>query len=49
MTEDQTLYIAQTLLASAFFYGLAGGLVGAALFAFIPRAVRAAVALFRAR
>ena len=31
MTEDQVLFISQTLLASAFYYGIAGGLVGSAI------------------
>lgn len=49
MTEEQTLYIAQTVLASAFYYGLAGGLVGACLVALLPRAFRRVVSFFRWR
>lgn len=33
MTESELLFVSQTLLASAFYYGIAGGLVG---WSFVP-------------
>lgn len=41
MTEAELLFVSQTLLSSAFYFGVFGGLVGAAL-------VPAGAALYRA-
>lgn len=43
MTHDQVLFVQQSLVASAFYYGVVGGLVGAVIpsvFRFFYRAAR---------
>ncbi len=49
MTNDQVLYVADTLLATAFYYGFAGGLVGWALVPVARYAIRAGRRMFEWR
>lgn len=49
MTNDQLLYVTETLLATAFYYGFAGGLVGWALVPVARYAIRAGRSFFQWR
>lgn len=49
MSDDQVLFVADTLLASAFYYGLCGGILGSALIPVGRAAFRAVRRLFEWR
>ncbi|CAN7615353.1 hypothetical protein [Acidovorax delafieldii] len=49
MTDDQVLFVQQSLVASSFYFGVAGGLVGAAIPSVCRFCYRAARGLFQWR
>lgn len=49
MSQADLTYISDTLLASAFYFGVMGGIVGAGLFLFIGVVYRVALRFFKGR
>lgn len=49
MTQSEMLYVSETVLASAFYFGVMGGVVGASLLLLAGVAFRAALRLFKGR